>query len=62
MHYEGSFNALIMACNALCELMNNCNQCIIMHCYTFIKYNALKHTANKPANIIMHFNFGYNYL
>ncbi len=39
----------------------HCNTYLI-HCYTFRKYDALKQMTNKPSNIIMYFNFGYNYL
>ncbi len=28
---------------------------------TPLEYNALKHTTLKPSNIIMHYNFGYNF-
>ncbi len=51
MHYKSSCNALIMPRNAHYNVLydyNNCNHCMS--------------TTNKPSNIIMHFNFGYNYL
>ncbi len=53
MHYLISFNALIIPCdalyNALYDHMNNCYhsynklQYFSPNCYTFRKYNALKH-------------------
>ncbi len=50
MHYKGSFNALIMPCNApynaLYDLVNNCNcnsNTYNIRCSTFKKYNVLKY-------------------
>lgn len=51
MHYKSSCNALIMPRNAHYNVLydySNCNHCMS--------------TTNKLSNIIMHFNFGCNYL
>ncbi len=56
-----------MPCNVLYYFMNNCNH-IYKHLYKeyFIKTDDKQSisgvTSSHSANIIMHFNFGYNYL